>query len=251
MRTIVRSGLLLSWALLLPALAAAQSHSAESSRVYVSADGTWRAVYDPFQEHITYLEFAETTKLTADYTVKRKPTYSVGGSVRVWRAIAVGVSVTAVQSATHAEIDADVPHPFFFDQPRHISGTADSTARRERAINLEARAIVPIRSRFDVTLFGGPSRWHVEQELLEGVDYTQQYPYDTAQFAGARTSLRSVDAWGYNGGIDFAVYLTPRIGVGGLIEISTAKLPLTITGGESFDANVGGLRSGIGFRARF
>jgi hypothetical protein len=233
-----------------PSSAAAQSGSG-FSRVYVAVDGTWRAVYDPFSEAISYQEFAETTTLSAQYSVRRKPTYSVSAAVRIWRALGAGVSVTDVQSTTHADIEADVPHPFFFDQPRHISGSDDTSARRETAIHLQARVFIPIRSRLDVTLFGGPSRWRVQQELLEGVDYTQQYPYDTARFAGARTKAATVEAWGYNGGVDVAAYVTRHIGVGALIEITTATLPLSITGGESFDANVGGVRGGAGLRVRF
>jgi hypothetical protein len=236
--------------LLLPSSARAQAEPT-FSRVYLAADGTWRALYDPFSETITYTEFAETTSLDATYKVQRRPTWSGTVGVRLWRAVSAGVSVTSVQSTTHADIQADIPHPFFFDQPRHISGSDDTTARRETAINLQLRVIVPIRSRVDLTLFGGPSRWIVEQELLDGVDYSQQYPYDTAQFLGARTHQQRAQAWGYNGGVDLAVYPTRHIGVGALIELATANVPLSITGGESFDANVGGFRGGAGLRVRF
>lgn len=234
----------------LPSPAAAQTGS-DFSRVYVAVDGTWRALYDPFSEAITYSEFAETTTLSATYNVQRKPTWSGTIGVRLWRAVGAGVSVTSVQSTTHADIQADIPHPFFFDQPRHISGSDDTTARRETAVNLQLRVVVPIRSRLDLTLFGGPSRWLVQQELLDGVDYSQQYPYDTAQFVAARTHQERVQAWGYNGGVDIAVYPTRHIGVGALIELATANVPLSITGSESFDANVGGFRGGAGVRVRF
>ena len=55
-----------------PSFAAAQSGSI-FSRVYLAVDGTWRAVYDPFSETVTYTEFAETTSLSATYTVQRTP----------------------------------------------------------------------------------------------------------------------------------------------------------------------------------
>lgn len=220
-------------------------------RVYVSLDSTLRAIYQPDQQTLTYEEFAENAAFTATFNEKRQPTYGATVGARIWGALGAGVTVTRVQSRNSATVEADIPHPFFFDQFRHISGEIGQTTRDELAVHGQVRVYVPIRSKFDLVMFGGPSRWEVRQSVLNRVTYTQSYPYDTAEFAGADISTKKVTAWGYNGGVDVSVYFTHNIGIGALIEIATANLPLARPDGTTVDANVGGLRGGSGLRVRF
>jgi hypothetical protein len=245
---------LIVWVALVPARAQAQDATPQEPgwpRLYISLDGTLRALYTADTQTLSYQEFAEDATFTATFSEKRQPTYGVTIGARLWGAFGAGVSVTRVQSRSSATVEADIPHPFFFDQFRRVSGALDTTTREELAIHGQIRIYVPVRSRFDVVMFGGPSRWQVKQTVLERVSYTQTYPYDTAEFAGAEVATPRVRAWGYNGGVDVSVYFTHNIGVGGLIEIATANLPLRRPDGTTADANVGGVRGGAGIRLRF
>jgi hypothetical protein len=248
--------------LMLPGIALAQApapatvpdsgvHRPGWPRIYVSIDSTLRAIYQPDLQTLTYEEFAENAAFTATFNEKRTPTYGATVGARIWGALGAGVTVTRVQTRNAATVEADIPHPFFFDQFRHLSGEIGQTTRDELAVHGQVRIYIPIRSKFDVVLFGGPSRWQVRQTVLDRVSYTQTYPYDTAEFVGADVTDKQVTAWGYNGGVDVSVYFTHNIGVGSLVEIATANLPLQRPDGTTADANVGGLRGGAGLRLRF
>jgi hypothetical protein len=220
-------------------------------RLYVTADGTFRAVYDPYAQRVTYEQFVEDATFTASYEVTRRPAFGGGVAYRFWRALGAGVTVTQLRTRAGASIEGDIPHPFFFDRPRHVAGRIEAAPRNEYAVHAQARVYIPVRPQFDVVLFGGPSRWRVDQPVLESVAYEHTYPYDTAEFRGAELTQRTVQAWGYNGGVDVGAYFSHHLGVGAVIEIATARLPLTRPDGSSIDANVGGLRFGAGVRLRF
>jgi hypothetical protein len=220
-------------------------------RVYAAIDGTYRAVYEPFEQTIRYEHFLEEASFTAAFDAVREPTYGVTVGVRIWRALGAGVAVTRVRSRTTALVEGDIPHPFLFEQLRHVSGQTDPIAREELALHAQIRVFIPVRSRFDVVLFAGPSRWEVQQAVLDGVQYAEQYPYDTAEFERAVLTSTRTAAWGYNGGVDISAYFTRNIGVGLLLEVATATLPQQAPDGTTRDSVVGGLRGGAGIRLRF
>ena len=47
-------------------------------------------------------------------------------------------------------------------------------------MHLHARWTVPVGEAVEIALFGGPTFFRASQELLTEVDFSQEYPYDTA-----------------------------------------------------------------------
>ena len=78
--------------LLLAPAAAAQTPAASGwPRVYVALDGTYRAVYDPVLQALTFEEFVEDARVEAAFEARRRPTYGVTVGARIWRALGVGI----------------------------------------------------------------------------------------------------------------------------------------------------------------
>ena len=68
-------------------------------------------------------------------------TYQAGGGtafdisvgVKVWRQLAFGAGVSLFSRQDELQVTAQLPHPFHFDKPRRITGTAQGLTREETA----------------------------------------------------------------------------------------------------------------------
>ncbi len=141
---------------------------------------------------------------------------------------------------------ARLPHPFHFDRFRQLEGTQGDISREETAVHLHARWTVPVGEAVEIALFGGPTFFRASQELLTEVDFSQEYPYDTATLGRATTREYDGSTVGFNVGADIAAYFSKWVGVGGLIRFSRADLDLS---DGSTTVTVGGLHTAGGLAA--
>jgi hypothetical protein len=191
----------------------------------------------------------EPMTVTASIETKRATVVDAGIAYRLVAGLAVAYAYTSTRRTPTADVGARVPHPFFFVQPRSISGTSQ-TPEKGSASHLSAAYIVPAGP-VDVTVLAGPSLFHVEQTLVTDVIYTEEYPYDTATFSRATTELVKRNVTGYHIGADVAVKLARHIGIGALARFSRASTTLTATSSHTVKYDVGGLQASGGLRFAF
>jgi hypothetical protein len=92
-------------------------------------------------------------------------------------------------------------------------------------------------------VFGGPSIIYVSRQLVEDVEFTEAYPYDTAEFSMATVEKASKTGIGVHGGASVSYLVTRQIGVGGLVRYSRASLDLPTPSGGSVALDAGGLQA--------
>jgi hypothetical protein len=177
--------------------------------------------------------------------------FDIGVAYRFMGQLAAGFSVTTLSRDIDGTLSAQIPHPFYFNQPRSIGGTLPGMHHQETAIHIYAMYFVPLGSKLDLGLFGGPSHFTVKQDFATDVDYDATYPYDTATFTGAPLERISGSANGYNVGVDIAWHLSRMFAVGGLIRFTGASTTLTVDTRNTVDADIGGLQTGAGLRIIF
>ena len=177
--------------------------------------------------------------------------FDVGGSVRVWRNLAVGANVSWLTREHDADVSAQLPHPFWFDRSRSIGGAAPGLSRTETAVHVQAQWVIPVGRSVAVTLFGGPTWFRVNQDLVDAVDFEQTYPYGEATFTGVDVRGQSASAIGVNVGADASYYFSSRLGVGGTVRFSRGSVELVAPDGGSFKSTAGGLQTTGGLRVRF
>jgi hypothetical protein len=160
------------------------------------------------------------------------------------------VTYSRFHDSRAAGITAEIPHPFFFDRPRIISGESEDLPHVENALHLSASWIIPVGRRLEVGIFGGPSAFYVSRDLVENVEFTEEYPYDTATFTRATAERVNKSAFGVHGGFDVTWLLNPTAGIGGTVRYSRAPtdLPGPSGGTASFDA--GGLHAAATVKLR-
>ena len=144
-----------------------------------------------------------------------------------------------------------MPHPFFFNQGRQVSGAIDTT-REELAVHVQVRALLPLKNRrMQAMVFGGPSFFDVKQDLVSDFEITETYPYDTATFSRGMTTTAKESKIGFNAGADVGYFFSRQVGVGATVQFAGATIDLDAPGGGTVEVKAGGLQVGGGLRLRF
>jgi hypothetical protein len=222
-----------------------------SENGYLGINGIYQSNGTAFDDTFRLTLNQEDGSLTAGHKVSAGPALDIFGGGRVVGLLGLGFGVSLFQRDDDAAVRANLPHPFFFDQPRGVAGSATGLARRERAFHVDAMLLVPVSDAFQVLLFGGPSYISVDQDMVTEVKFSEAYPYDEAQYTGVEITKRSGSKLGYNVGADVCVFVSRHVGVGTLVRFSRANIELPSTGTEAAISEAGGLQLGGGLRVRF
>jgi len=215
---------------------------------YITVSGGYQAGSSGFSETFGFQQYLEQASVTTQYPKKDGPTFDVGGGFRVWRNLAAAVAVSSVSRSTDGAVTGSIPHPFHFSTGRAIEGTAGLT-RTETAVHVQAAYVVPAGRRMLVTVSGGPSFFSVKQSLVQSVQYSESYPFDTATLASAPTTSASTSVTGFNAGLDVGYYFTRSVGVGMMVRYAGATLALP-SHDATISTKVGGVLAGGGLRLR-
>ena len=248
MKTIVIAAVLTT-AVSFPTEALAQSD--DNSAVYVSVNGSYQGAPASFNDRIAETTNLEPASAALAYAVRNAPGFDIGMGARVAGRLSIGAAVSRYTQSDVASVTASVPHPFFFNQARAVSGTVDSLARQELAVHVAAAWTIAAGSAVRVAVFGGPSFFSTKLDLVNGANYTETYPYDTASLAGADVGRSSKSAVGFNTGVDVAYMFTPSIGAGTIVRFSRAQTQFDRPDGTTLGITVGGAQVGAGLRLRF
>jgi hypothetical protein len=228
-----------------------QTIPAWTDRGYVGVDGGAQVTTTSFQSTFTFTAHAEEGRFAAGYKIATGPVVSARGGIRLWRNLAVGVGVTAFSRTGNADVSAEIPHPFYFNQFRSVSGTASGLKRNEVAVSLDVGWRTVLGRRIDMMVFGGPAFFTVKQDLATQVRFSESYPYDTASFVGADSKSTKASVVGFSAGVDVSCMITKSVGFGAIVRISHARAQLSPASGQTIRVDAGGVQAGGGLRVRF
>jgi hypothetical protein len=233
-----------------PGVAHAQTAWRDHARVSINA-GIQLPASRMFTATTTTTVYLEPATVNTAYQVPRGAFFDGGGLIRVRRAFGVGVAVSAFSGSQTADVAGSIPHPFFFNTPRALSGTTSPLERSETAVHIQAAYVIASK-RVNVAIAGGPTFFNVSQDLVADAAYTDPYPHDAVTFTSATTSKVSESKLGFNAGVDIGVKLSKSFGVGGLVRFSRASVTFPLANTASgVSVDVGGLQAGGGVRFFF
>ncbi len=221
------------------------------SRAFVSVNGAYQATSNDFRDSSSFRVNAEDGQLGVAYDVQAGPAFDIAVGATVWRQLGIGVGVSRFSRTTESTIAASVPHPFFFNRARSVSGTAGGLSRNETAVHVQARGTFPVHQRLVVMVFGGPSFFRVSQDMVTDFTYAETYPYDTATFSGPVTTNAKKGKVGFNAGADVAYFFGRQIGAGVTVKVAGTTVDLPSIGGGTAEVKAGGTQVGGGLRLRF
>jgi hypothetical protein len=244
MRTI-----LLSSALLLAVCHPAAGQT--PARWFVGVNGGAQSAPQSMSDHFEFQQNVETATADVQYPGKTGAIFDVGVGVRLWRELGAGIAVSSSSNEGAANVAAKIPHPFFFNRPRSISGDVNGVTRSETGVHIHARYSVAFSSRLLLTLSAGPSIISVEQDLASDVQYDEAFPYDTATFRTSAVRSSKATGAGFNVGVDVTWMFSRHLGVGGFARGTHATVDLETADKRRIPVDAGGAQGGAGLRLAF
>lgn len=196
---------------------------------------------------ILYLEEAT---LASDYAGETGPALELGGIYGLGRGLGVGASVELFQEENRVRYNDTLPHPFFFERPRRLTGDLSGLSYRELALHLDLVYTLAFES---VTLdaYGGPTFFRTYSDLLSDVEFIETFPYNSVGFASAEIEELKGDTLGYNVGAGVSYWVSRRFGLGFNVRFHRGRVKLAPTDAGAIEFNAGGLRAGGGLRFLF
>jgi hypothetical protein len=220
-------------------------------RGFISLGAGVQAMAGTLSDTFDYPLNAETASVEARYKQKTAPLFDGGVGVHLWKK-KVGIMVSGSRSSASgtADIDAQIPHPFFDNQNRHVTGEAQGLTRTETAAHVDLYYL-KTSGRWRLLLAAGPSYFNVEQETVTEVTVDEVYPYDTATFRGVTTRRGTGSAVGFNAAGDLGWMFSRSLGAGVLLRYQAGTVSVNADGGRDVSSDVGGLQASAGVRIRF
>lgn len=221
-----------------------------TERVVVSVNGIQQTGTSAVDSTVSFTANAETATFTSHFPVKAGPGFDAGIRLRLRGAFGIGAAISQFSATGTADISAKIPHPFFFNQPRSISGSAGMT-RDETVVRVSLVVASAPGKKLQFSAFAGPAFFSVKQDLVDSVTYTDAYPYDTATFGQAATRKVSLSKVGFAAGGDVAYFFSSRIGLGVSAVVASTTINTKASDSSSLDISAGGTQIGAGLRLRF
>jgi Outer membrane protein beta-barrel domain len=247
MTKILRVALFVCVPLALPVPAAAQA----SPRFWIGVNGGYQPTTTEFDDRFSFELYRETATTRVTYPVDAGFLFDVGGGVGLWRGLGAGVAVSRFARDGSVSTSSSLPHPLFLQQNRELTGDADGLRREELGVHVQAQYQLPPIGRLQVTVMGGPSVFQVRQSMVTEVNYTEEYPYDSATFTGVDSRTVETSATGFNVGVDVRWMFTRNVGAGGLVRFTRATADLDAPGNRTISVDTGGTQIGAGVRFAF
>jgi hypothetical protein len=203
--------------------------------------------------------YNETVAAAAAYSALPGATdIGISGGITIRHGLGIAVNFEAVNYQSTVGLGVIVPSPYFYNTLATAgTTTATSLARQDRSLDISAVYTVPIRDdRLRVRIFGGPTYFHLTNNMVETIGYNQVanvlVPLNFVAVTSFTQKEVSGSALGFNVGADVSWFFTRHVGVGGGLRfnrgIVTLLEPLS---GHNADLTVGGPEFGGGLRLRF
>jgi hypothetical protein len=226
------------------------TYGQDPSRLFLGLSGLLQATND-FRDNVTFVLNAESGDLDAQYRVGTGRLFDADVGARIWRDLVAGVSVSYFEKQGQVDVDARLPHPFFFNRSRTVSGEADAIRRTEVAVHPFAGWLFAVSDRIDVLVSGGPSYIRLRQSLVEQVTFSEVFPFNSATFTGVSTAATEDGSFGMHAGADLTMKLYRHFGVGTRLRFSRASVAIDSPDGDRVSVDAGGFQIVAGVRARF
>jgi hypothetical protein len=202
--------------------------------------------------------FRETSAAATAYPVLADVTgASISGGIGIQHGFGVAIHFDAVNYRSTVGLGVTVPSPYFFNTSAIAGGaTATPLERQDRSVDISAVYTVPtLEGHLSVRVFGGPTYFHLTNQMVETIRYTQAagifIPINAVTVTGFTQREVSGSSWGFNAGADMSWFFTRHVGVGGGLRFNrgavTVLEPLTV---KNADLKVGHAEFGGGLRLR-
>jgi opacity protein-like surface antigen len=220
---------------------------------FFNIDGLRSQSSDDLTESITLFtpKLDENTSFSTNYGNPTAWSLDFMGGGPVWHWLGVGFAVGYHKRNQSAAINAEIPHPYFYDTLRPASFTTEPLQSREAAFHFPAVFMPPALGPIKVLVFGGPSIFRLSQTQVTNIIVNEVPPYDTVTISSVTTDEKKGTFWGYHAGADVSVFFTRSVGVGVGFRYSHANIKQFEQDAATTSGVAGGVSALAGVRFRF
>jgi opacity protein-like surface antigen len=238
-------------AAMLPSTARAQFVPVEG-KVIVNANVGFQTGGGDLERNETFDLYDEQASVDVVQEIKGGGFFEFGAQYKVNKQFGIGLTYGYLSSKGDGALSGSLPHPLFFDQPRAITASAADLSHKENQWHFQAVYYIPFTEKVDFAVSGGPSLFNVKQQLLRGVQFSENPPAYTTVTIDTVDIVEPTDSgWGFNIGADMTYALTPHLGVGAILRYSWANVEFNLSDTQTADVKAGGFQIGGGVRYRF
>lgn len=218
---------------------------------FIAVNGTAQIPTSTKSDTFTFEQYVETGTVDVRYRSATAAQFDLGAGVRIGRRTGIGLAIARAFSSNRASIGAQVPHPLFDNRHRSVEGEASGLSRTQTAAHAHLYYETAVTPKLRLRVSAGPSYFRLSHQLVDAIAVNDTYPFETAVFRRATLTAADGAGWGAHGTVDLSWMFTRRLGVGGLIRYSGAKVDLNAGGGRTVSWDGGGFESGGGVRVAF
>ena len=232
-----------------PYAAEAQT-SAWGTNGYVSFNGMYEARTTTFESVTTPKINQEPARISTTLELPPGLVYDMSVGGRIKGNLGIGFGFAYFKRTEDAQMVGDIPHPFYFDQPRTLDATTPLD-HEDFAVHMHGMWLLPVSKGFQIALFGGPTYFQIKQQSITDPKIEDDYPFDTVRLASSSATREKATSWGFNAGLDASRFFSQYVGVSGMVRFSRGHVKLTSAGSDTPPVDVGGLQVGAGIRFRY
>jgi len=85
-----------------------------------------------------------------------------------------GFAYSRVSAPGSATVEAKIPSPIYYDQPRTATAALDDLEHVEDGYHFQLLWMIPVTDKFDIMLSGGPTMFNLKQGIVTSPDYGRE-----------------------------------------------------------------------------
>ena len=149
----------------------------------------------------------------------------------------------------NSDFNVSIPHPLRFDSPRTAENTG-SYKLTENAAYLNFILSFPF-NKLSLDLFGGPTYFLTNAQLINQINFSDTYPYQTVNISAATETIKK-NVFGFNAGASLNFYFASSFGIFLNAQFFTGSADFDLSGDlPSLKVSLGGLKAGGGLKILF
>lgn len=166
--------------------------------------------------------YDEEATTSVSQTYGGGPVFNVGGGVKVWQNLLLGVAYSRYTQSMETAVSARVPNPLFSNRFREAQLRQNDLKHTESAVHLSARYMLPLNEDFTIGISAGPTFASVEHEFARDVRVSEAggAPFDAVTISDVAFVRSSKSKATINIGADLNYNLPFRLGGSGRLGAS-------------------------------
>lgn len=223
-----------------------KTYAVRKNKMSIYALGGYSMKNNTFNDSWTFAAYQEKGTFNGSYKIKSGFSFAGGASYMFMDRVGAMGMFHYFPGKESVDIHASIPHPFYFNKFREAQSQDSSLKYNEMNIDADVLFAVIQNKKLPIYAFGGVSIFKIKFDSVSKFQWSESYPYDTAQITTLTTEQNKISPIGFNTGAIINFMISDRAGICGIVSYSTAKGKV-----NNIEITAGGLKAMAGIMFAF